>query len=83
MKLPICQSCSISMKKDEYGSNDDNSKIDKYCKYCFSEGKFTNDFSLDEEIKYLIPMYIDGREISEKEAYDSLYEILVKLDRWK
>ncbi len=38
-----CQSCGMPMKKDpEFGgTNEDGSKNEKYCSYCYQSGKFT------------------------------------------
>lgn len=39
----FCQSCGMPKDKDEGkgGTNADGTKSDKYCSYCYKEGKFT------------------------------------------
>ncbi len=40
----ICQSCGMPMSKDPKngGTEKDGSKSNKYCSYCYQNGKFTN-----------------------------------------
>lgn len=43
MKNKFCQSCGMPMKQDPNGggTNKDGSKNEKYCSYCYKDGKFT------------------------------------------
>ena len=38
----MCQSCGMPLSKDPKngGTNKDGSKSDKYCSYCYKDGKF-------------------------------------------
>ena len=40
----FCQSCGMPMNKDPQkgGTEEDGSKNNKYCSYCYEGGKFTN-----------------------------------------
>ncbi len=81
--VKICQSCSLPIDSDEYkGTNKDLSLSSEYCKYCYENGEFKDDRTLEEEIENLIPMYIDERDISVEEARRILTETLSKLKRW-
>ncbi|MEE1156118.1 MAG: zinc ribbon domain-containing protein, partial [Methanobrevibacter sp.] len=45
----FCQSCAMPMTGSEiYGTNADGSKNEDYCIYCFKDGEFTSDMSMDE-----------------------------------
>ena len=48
--VKICQSCGMPLDNDpdKGGTNSDGSKSDKYCSYCFRNGIFTQNISLDE-----------------------------------
>lgn len=35
------------------GTNADGSRNDDYCVYCYKEGKFTQDFSMEEMIEFV------------------------------
>ena len=50
------------------GTQKDGSPKKIYCKYCYENGEFKEDRTLEEEIEHLIPMYIDDRDISKEEA---------------
>ena len=41
----ICQSCGMPLDKDPQkgGTNLDKSRSDKYCSFCFQDGKFVDD----------------------------------------
>ena len=39
-----CQSCGMPLVSDtDYGTNQDGSKNNEYCAFCFKDGKFTHD----------------------------------------
>lgn len=45
----FCQSCVMPLNEDNLGTELDGSKSDKYCFYCYKDGKFTNpDMTFDE-----------------------------------
>lgn len=80
--MNICQSCSIPLYDKYKGTNKDASLSNEYCKYCYENGEFKENRTLEEEIEHLIPMYIDDRDISEEEARVELRKILSPLKRW-
>lgn len=42
-EMTICQSCSIPLEREEIiGSNQDCSKNNDYCIYCYKHGEFTD-----------------------------------------
>ena len=52
-KVDVCQSCGMPLNKEEnQGTNEDNSKTNEYCKFCFENGKFTNpDLTMEKVIE--------------------------------
>ena len=50
MKMNLCQSCAMPLKKPEdFGTNQDGSENQEYCRYCFQNGAFTDpDMTMDE-----------------------------------
>lgn len=47
----ICQSCGMNIdNNDVKGSNEDGSLSDEYCSFCFRDGKFTNERTIDEKV---------------------------------
>ncbi|MDQ2087323.1 zinc ribbon domain-containing protein [Herbivorax sp. ANBcel31] len=85
MEEKYCQSCGMPMgDTDEmYGSNLDGSKNKDYCEYCYMNGKFTSDISIEEMIEVCIPHVVNEKSgMSENEAREMMKELLPKLKRW-
>ena len=85
MKESICQSCGMRMSKEEdYGKNADGTASREYCRYCFVDGKFSRDESLEEMVESCIPFMLeDGECKTEEEARERLMKELPKLNRWR
>ena len=81
-----CQSCGMPMNAPnaEYGTNADGSKNEDYCKYCFENGKFTRDCTMEEMIAFCVPhMATANSAMSEDEARQMMFEFFPMLKRWK
>lgn len=70
MSNNVCQSCGMIMDENEYGTNLDGSISEDYCKYCFKDGKFGKDETMEEMI-------------DEKIARQKMFSIFPTLKRWK
>ena len=52
MKEKICQSCAMPLtSEDMLGTNEDGSINEDYCKWCYNEGKFLDDCTMEEFIE--------------------------------
>ncbi len=79
-----CQSCGMPMgNTDEmYGLNADGTKSADYCKYCFENGSFTSDQTMEQMIETCVPFMVkEGME--EQKARSILVEQFPNLKRWK
>ena len=57
----FCQSCAMPMVKEEdYGTNVDGRKNADYCVYCYKNGKFTSDTTMEEMIAFCAPLIPKG-----------------------
>lgn len=86
MKEKYCQSCGMPMGDDDryYGTNEDRSKNEDYCKYCFIRGRFTSDCTMDEMINICIPHMVEAHpEMKEEEAREMMKNFFPHLKRWK
>ena len=82
----ICQSCGMPLQMDpgKGGTNADESKSEKYCSFCFKDGRFLDEgTSLQEKIEKNIRIAVDKMGISESDARQMAESILPKLERWK
>ena len=51
----FCQSCGMPMTADEqFGRNVDGSKNEEYCSYCYRDGAFTEDCTMNEMIDHCL-----------------------------
>lgn len=85
MKESICQSCGMRMTREEdYGKNSDGTASREYCRYCFPDGSFSRDETLEEMVESCIPFLLEGGECkTEDEARAKLMNELPKLNRWR
>ena len=80
----ICQSCGMPMKKDEdFGTNKDKNKSKEYCKFCYQNGKFTDEgITMEQKIEKNI-MIAKGMGIPEDQAKQMAENIIPTLKRWQ
>lgn len=59
MENKVCQSCGMPLNAPEqFGTNKDQSANSDYCVYCFKDGSFTRNCSMDEMIEINL-QYLD------------------------
>ena len=78
----ICQSCGMEMGANDYGKNADGSRNSDYCKYCFPNGNFGKDETMEEMIESCIPFRI-GQDRTPEDARKEMLALLPTLKRWK
>jgi hypothetical protein len=84
--VKICQSCGMPLDKDpnKGGTNLDGSKSDKYCSFCFQNGKFTDEgITLKEKIELNIQIAVSQMNMTESAAREMAENVLPNLERWK
>ena len=86
MNQAFCQSCGMPMgDTDElYGTNADGSKNEEYCKYCFENGAFTFQGTMEEMIEICVPHMANAHSgMSEETARKNMLEWFPTLKRWQ
>jgi ABC-type lipoprotein export system ATPase subunit len=86
--VKICQSCGMPMSEDnQKGTNEDGSLSNDYCSYCFKNGQFTNNATLDEQIEIGLNYYPPYQQAQTQEEKDLIKQqskaFLSNLKRWK
>jgi len=84
--VKICQSCGMPLDKDpnKGGTNSDGSKSDKYCSFCFQNGKFTDEgITLKEKIEKNIQIAVSRLNMPESQAREMAESLFPNLERWK
>ncbi|MCR9012113.1 zinc ribbon domain-containing protein [Gabonibacter chumensis] len=89
MTMQMCQSCGMPMNAEsDYGTNQDESKNREYCCYCFQEGHFTKNITMEEMIEECAD-YVDefnagsGLNYTREEAILEMKKYFPTLKRWQ
>lgn len=79
----ICQSCGMAMHENDYGRNSDESVNTDYCKFCYYDGKFVKNETMEEMAESCIPFYVGNEFKTADEARNYLLKLYPALKRWK
>lgn len=83
-ELKICQSCGMPMQEEQYGTNQDGGRNDKYCCYCFKDGEFAQNCTMEEMADFCAGFEVEGgRAKTKEEAKEMLMQYFPTLERWK
>jgi len=83
MEKKICQSCGMPIEnKEQLGTNADGSINNGYCKYCYENGKFIDDVSMEEYIEKCSQFGFQAR-MSNEEMKVFCSNLFPTLKRWK
>ena len=58
MEQKICQCCAMPIDESTFGTEADGSKNQDYCLYCYKNGHFTKNCTMDEMIEFNLK-YLD------------------------
>jgi len=85
MKEPMfCQSCGMPIDDPALrGTEADGTLSPHYCKYCYAEGKFTGEMTMDQMIDFCAPITAREMNITPEEAKAQMRAYFPKLLRWK
>jgi hypothetical protein len=89
MEQQFCQSCGMPMTAPEhFGTNQDGSVNNDYCAYCFKEGSFTQEMTMDEMISHCA-QFVDEfnkdseQKLTKEQAISQMKQFFPQLKRWK
>ncbi|MCL2077306.1 MAG: zinc ribbon domain-containing protein [Oscillospiraceae bacterium] len=82
--VKFCQSCMMPMQNDEeWGTEKDGVKSADYCKYCYENGEFKEDTTMEKMVEFCIPYAIKGGAFkTEAEARKDMLVSYKTLKRW-
>ena len=83
--MKFCQSCGMPMTPEsEYGAEAGGAKSPDYCSYCYQDGKFTGDMTMEEMIGFCAPfMARNNPGMTEEQAREQMFRFFPMLKRWK
>ncbi len=82
-KKEFCQSCAMPMEMGTPGTEADGSPNPNYCSYCYKNGAFTGEMTMDQMIDFCAPMTAKASGISTEEAKAQMQQYFPQLLRWK
>ncbi len=85
----FCQSCGMPLMKDEdFGTNADGSVNQDYCRYCYQNGKFLQDCTMEEMIEHC-SQFVDEvnkqmpKPLTREEYKEMMRGYFPQLKRWR
>ena len=86
-EMHFCQSCGMPLTDEILGTNVDGSKSEEYCIYCYKDGAFTGDFTMEEMIDFcsqFVEQYNkdSGQNLTQDEYRAMLRQYYPNLKRW-
>ncbi len=86
-EMRFCQSCGMPLSEDVLGTNADGTKNEEYCIYCYKDGAFTGDFTMEEMAEFCA-QFVDeynkntGQNLSREDYKKMLLQYYPNLKRW-
>ena len=78
----VCQSCGMPLSDDFLPQEPDGTLNEKYCKWCWADGQFVQNCTMEEVVEHCIPHMPLGQ--SDPEACRAYMRgLLPTLERWK
>ena len=82
--MKFCQSCAMPISNETLGTNADGSKNEDYCMYCYKDGDFTAETTMEEMIDFCVaPMVENNPDMTEEQARAQMQAFFPQLKRWK
>lgn len=87
MEQKFCQSCGMPLTEELLGTNADGTKNEEYCIYCYKDGTFTGDFTMEEMAEFCAQFVEEynkntGQSLSREEYKAMLLQYYPNLKRW-
>ncbi len=83
-KIHYCQSCGMPMEESLYGTEKDGTKSPDYCSYCYQNGAFTGEMTMEQMIDFCAaPMVEHQPGMTEEKAKEMMRQFFPLLKRWK
>lgn len=88
MEQKFCQSCGMPLTDDNGGTNADGSRNTDYCVYCYKDGRFTQDMTMEQMIDFCARFTGEinkhtGLNLTQEQAKEQMRRFFPRLKRWK
>lgn len=88
MEQKFCQSCGIPLTEELLGTNAEGTKNEEYCIYCYKDGKFLQECTMDEMIEHCA-QFVDEvnknmpQPMTQEEYKQMMRHFFPMLKRWR
>ncbi len=85
MNHTFCQSCGMPIDDPALrGTERGGTPSEHYCKYCYQEGAFTGEMTMEEMIDFCTPMMVRANpELTPEQARAQMAQFFPSLLRWR
>ncbi len=88
MEHNFWQSCGMPRTTDNKGTDADGGRNEDYCIYCYKDGRFTQDFTMEQMIDHCAQFTDEinkqsGQNLTQEQAKDMMRQFFPQLKRWK
>ena len=88
MEQRFCQSCGMPLTEEVLGTNADGSKNEDYCMYCYKDGTFLQECTMDEMIEHCAQFVNEvnkglPKPITKEEYIGQMKMYFPHLKRWR
>ena len=77
-----CQSCGMPLEDEFLGRDSDCALNEKFCKWCYDEGHFLSDCTMEEMQEQCVSIMVQ-QGVEESAARQHMVSVLPQLERWK
>ena len=77
-----CQSCGMILTPESYGTDAAGHATDRYCKWCYEDGRYTYETTMDAMIEDCAPRLAQNTGMTRDEAVSLMGAVLPQLERW-
>lgn len=77
-----CESCGMYLTPDDYGTDASGKKTDHYCKWCYEQGEYTYETTMEAMIEDCAPRLAENTGMTLDEAVSLMGAVLPQLERW-
>ena len=88
MEQKFCQSCGMPLRDEVLGTNADGTKNEDYCMYCYKDGQFLQDCTMEEMIEHCAQFVNEVNKglpqpITKEEYKQMIQQYFPMLKRWR
>ena len=88
MDMKYCQSCGMPLTNEILGTNADGTTNEDYCIYCYKDGKFVQDMTMEQMIEHCAQFTDEinknsGQNLTVEQMKEQMRQFFPHLKRWK